>query len=636
MGEDGIRQRLSAILAADAAGYSRLMSLDERGTVAALDLARGIFRTHIESRQGRVVDTAGDSILALFDSATGAVAAALAIQDEIDTAAATVPEDRRMRFRIGLHLGDVMEKADGTIYGDGVNIAARLQVQAVPGGITMSESIRAAIKGNMEVRIEDLGARRFKNIAEPVHVFRLYARGQETVSARGVLKRTVLGVRRRGRGLLVPAILVIAAAFGAWFVLFTESTGGARSLLASMTGAEARRPGAERAVVAVMPFANQSGDPARDYFSDGMTEDVIGALGRFPALLVISQNAVRGFKGSASSPQSLSKELGARYIVQGSLREAAGKMRVAVELSDAQKGLVLWSERYDGEGGELFVIQDRIVRNVAASLQAKLTELEQQRVFMRPTESLEAYDLVLRARSLLDRLDRGANREARALLDRARALAPEYAEILTALGEAEVQRALYGWIEDPEEAMQRAEGLAKRALATPDARAHTRAYVLLGRIHSNLANYAEATRYADQAIAANPSDSAAMYLRGVALLYDGRIDESIIALERAIRIDPGPNIGSAQSLALAHVLSGRFQDALARMDLLVVRFPGDVGMQAVRVTALAGLGRLDDARKAAAQLRRLSPQFRVENFGERFANPELAEKLRDGLRTAGL
>ncbi len=636
MGEDGIRQRLSAILAADAAGYSRLMSLDERGTVAALDLARGIFRTHIESRQGRVVDTAGDSILALFDSATGAVAAALAIQDEIDTAAATVPEDRRMRFRIGLHLGDVMEKADGTIYGDGVNIAARLQVQAVPGGITMSESIRAAIKGNMEVRMEDLGARRFKNIAEPVHVFRLYARGQETVSARGVLKRTVLGVRRRGRGLLVPAILVIAAAFGAWFVLFTESTGGARSLLASMTGAEARRPGAERAVVAVMPFANQSGDPARDYFSDGMTEDVIGALGRFPALLVLSQNAVRGFKGSASSPQSLSKELGARYIVQGSLREAAGKMRVAVELSDAQKGLVLWSERYDGEGGELFVIQDRIVRNVAASLQAKLTELEQQRVFMRPTESLEAYDLVLRARSLLDRLDRGANREARALLDRARALAPEYAEILTALGEAEVQRALYGWIEDPEEAMQRAEGLAKRALATPDARAHTRAYVLLGRIQSNLANYAEAMRYADQAIAANPSDSTAIYLRGTALLYGGRVDESIAELERAMRIDPGLNAGNGQNLALAYIVSGRLQEALALSDLLVVRFPRDVAMQAIRAAALAGLGRFDDARQAAAQVRRLSPQFRVENFGQRFENPELAEKLRAGLRTAGL
>jgi|CXWL01.1.fsa_nt_gi TolB-like protein len=611
------------------------MSLDERGTVAALDLARGIFRNHVESRQGRVVDTAGDSILALFDSATGAVSAALAIQEEIDKAAAAVPEGRRMRFRVGLHLGDVMEKADGTIYGDGVNIAARLQAQAVPGGITLSESIRAAVKGKVKARIEDLGTRRFKNIAEPVQVFQLRSHGQEVASATGVVQRMVMGVRHRSR-ILASVVLVVAAASAAWIVLHVDSADGARAILSSMTRGEARRPRAERAVVAVLPFANQSGDSAREYFSDGMTEDIIGALGRFSGLMVISQNTVRAFKGRASSPQLLSKELGARYIVQGSLREAAGKIRVAVELSDAEKGVLLWSERYDGEGSELFEIQDRIVRSVAASLQAKLTQLEQQRAFARPTESLEAYDLVLRARSLLDRLDRGANREARALLERARSLAPDYAEILTALGEAEVQRALYGWIEDAEEAMQRAEGLAKRVLTSPDVRTHTRAYVLLGRIHSNLANYVEATRYADQAIAANPSDSAAMYLRGVALLYDGRIDESIVALERAIRVDPGPNVGSAQSLALAHVLSGRFQEALARLDLLVVRFPADVGIQAIRAAALAGLGRLDDARQAAAQVRRLSPQFRVENFGQRFANPELAEKLRAGLRTAGL
>ncbi len=604
MGENAVRQRLAAVLAADAAGYSRLMSLDERATVSALDAARAVFRARIESHGGRVVDMAGDSVLALFETASGAVMAALEIQEQIEAAAAGQPAERRMRFRIGLHLGDVLEKADGTAYGDGVNIAARLQALADPGGVLASEAIGAAVKGKAPARMDSLGEKRLKNIAEPVRVFRL--------------RPGVREARRRWRWPAAAAVAALATA-GAWFAhenLFPPDE-------------------TEHPIIAVLPFANLGGDRGRDYYSEGITEDIIGALGRFPALRVISYNAVRGYRAASPSPQEVRRELNARYIVQGSLREAGGKLRASVELSDAEKGVLLWSERYEGEGAEVFAIQDRIVSSIVSSLQSRLAHLEQQRALAKPTESLEAYDLVLQARSLLERETRGANREARDRLGRALALAPEYAEIQTALGEAEVQRALYGWIEDPPQAMLRAAERARRVLASPDVRSHVRAYVLLARIHSNLAETKEALEAAERAIALNPSDAAALFQRGSMLLYSGRIDEGIKGLEAAMRFEPRPTLFWL-NLAMAYNVAGRYEDALSLADVLAARFPDDVFLHAVRTAALAQLGRLEEARAAARRVRVLSPLFEVENFGTRFANAEHAAKLRDGLRRAGL
>jgi len=605
MGENAVRQRLAAVLAADAAGYSRLMSLDERATVSALDAARAVFRARIESRGGRVIDMAGDSVLALFETAAGAVSAALEIQEEIDAVVLAQPPERRMRFRIGLHLGDVLEKADGTAYGDGVNIAARLQALADPGGVLASEAIGAAVKGKASAQMDNLGEKRLKNIAEPVRVFRL--------------RPGVRDARPRWRWPAAAAAVLALAAGAAWLA----------------TTLVQPPPPAERPVVAVLPFANLGGDRGRDYYSDGITEDIIGALGRFPGLRVISYNAVRGYRAASPSPQEVRRELNARYIVQGSLREAGGKLRASVELSDAEKAVLLWSERYEGEGAEVFAIQDRIVSSIVSSLQSRLAHFEQQRALAKPTESLEAYDLVLQARSLLERDTRSANREARELLGRALARAPEYPEIQTALGEAEVQRALYGWIEDPPQAMQRAAERARRVLASPDVRSHVRAYVLLARVHSNLGETKEALDAAERAIALNPSDATALFQRGSMLLYDGRIDEGIKGLEAARRFEPRPTLFWL-NLAVAYNVAGRYEDALSLADVLAARFPDDVFLHANRTAALAQLGRLEEARAAARRVRALSPLFEVENFGTRFANAEHTAKLREGLRMAGL
>ena len=628
MSDAGGRRRLEAILAADAAGYSRLMAADEDATVAALDVARAVFRARIEANQGRVIDMAGDSVLAVLETATGAVGAALEIQQELDSLAHTVAEDSRMRFRIGVHLGDVIEKADGTIYGDGVNVAARLQALAEPGGVMVSGMVHEAVRDRISATFDDRGEHAVKNLSRPVHA---YAIGSGADAAKAIVPSARrLQLRRRA---VLSLVVLLAAGFGAWIV-GTDSAKGAR--VALMSRFDTSPAASTRASIAVLPFVNQSGDATRDYFSDGITEDITNALGRFSGVMVISHNAVKANKGRSMSPAEISRELSVRYIAQGSVRQSDGKLRVAVELSDAANGAQLWSERYDGAGSDVFEIQDRIVKNIVGALAVKLTQVEQQRVFTKPTDSLEAYDLVLAARARLELNERSANREARGLLARAQALAPDYAEIFTALCEADFQRAVYGWVEDASESMGRAEAHCKRALASRDVPAHTRAHAQIATIYTHLGRFDEALNHVERAIELNASDSTALYRRGAALLYVGRIDEAIAAMETARRFEPHPGAGVGLNLAVAYYVAGQYRQALAQADALLTRTPDHVSLHALRAATLAQLGNSEDATRAAEQVRRFSPMFEIERFGSRFAKPEYAAKLQDGLRKAGL
>src|SRR5216683_1178509 len=303
----GVRQRLVAILAADVAGYSRLMAVDERATVVALDAARRVFKAQIESHQGRVIDMAGDSVLAVFETATGAVAAALAIQETLAATEGAVPKDRRMRFRIGVHLGDVIEKADGTVYGDGVNIAARLEGLAEPGGITVSEGVQVALRNRVAATFEDQGEQQVKNISHPVRAFRV-----------------------RGPNAAV-----------------------------SKPSGTAVKP-----ELAVLPFANMSGDPEQEYFADGMVEDIITALSRFRQLFVIARNSTFTYKGRAVDVRHVAKELGVRYVLEGSVRKSGGRVRITGQLIDAATGAHLWADKFDGSLEDVFELQDKVASSV--------------------------------------------------------------------------------------------------------------------------------------------------------------------------------------------------------------------------------------------------------------------------------
>ena len=325
MAEAVIKQRLAAILAADAAGYSRLMSADERATLAALDSARAIFRHHVEAHQGRVIDTAGDSVLAVFDTATGAVAASLAVQQALAAAAAHVPEERQMRFRIGVHLGDVMEKADGTVYGDGVNIASRLQGLAEPGGITVSDAVQSAVQGRVDASFSDQGVQEVKNILHTVHAFRV-------VAAR------------------------------------SEAPAGAPE--------PSKRLPADKPSIAVLPFANMSGDSEQEYFADGISEDIITGLSRLRWFFVIARNSSFAYKGKSVDMKRVARELAVRYVLEGSVRKGGNRVRITAQLIDAQSGNHLWAQRYDGDLTDVFALQDEITQKVVAAIEPRLLEAE--------------------------------------------------------------------------------------------------------------------------------------------------------------------------------------------------------------------------------------------------------------------
>ncbi len=342
MSESETRQRLAAILMADVAGYSRLMSCDEHGTVAALDTARAVFRTTIGAHRGRVIDMAGDSVLAIFETANGAVASALAVQAELGRRSAEVAADARMEFRIGVHLGDVIEKSDGTIYGDSVNIAARLESIAEPGGVTVSDAVQCAIRQRMNATFDDIGEQRVKNIAAPVRAYRVRDSAAPVVNAAAA-----------------PATTTVA------------------------------RERADKPSIAVLPFNNMSGDAEQDFFADGITEDIITELSRFRELFVISRNSSFKYKGSAVDVSRFASELGVQYVVEGSVRKAGKRVRITVQLVDAATNRHVWAERYDRDLEDIFAIQDEVTTAIVATLPGRIEAATRDRVARLTTENME-------------------------------------------------------------------------------------------------------------------------------------------------------------------------------------------------------------------------------------------------------
>lgn len=616
MNESTVQRRLAAILAVDIVGFSRLMGADEEGTLARLKRLRAeSIDPAIAELRGRIFKTTGDGILAEFASVVDAVQCAARMQTDIAGREAAAPPETRIVLRVGVNLGDIIIEGDD-VYGDGVNIAARLEGICQPGSVAISASAFEQVRDKTRLRFVDCGERTVKNIARPVRVYMLDSGAPGTPS----IKAAPVGKPRR-RILLMVAVAVLAAASAGLYLAGTRLT---------------RPAEVAAATIAVLPFTNQSGDATRDYFSDGLSEDIITALGRFSGVRVSARNAVQAYKGRAPGPGEVGRDLGVRYLLQGSVRQADARVRVAVELSDATQGALLWSERYEGEGKEVFEIQDRIVNNVVGALAVKLTSFEQQRTSAKPPESMDAYDLLLRARELMRTSDRRHIREAMALLNRALQISPDYAEAYAALAYCEAQRAVFGWVEDPAAAVQRAETAARRALAADSPGASARALGVLASLHTFTRDYDAALAEADRAIDLNASDAFAHSLRGGALMWLGRIPESIAASEAARRYDPRLASEANFNLGMAYYLGGRYRDALNAFNESLRYEPEIVFLQAGRASAAAQLGDQAQAAQAAASVRRLDPFFAVETYGNRLVNPAHRAKLQEGLRRAGL
>jgi class 3 adenylate cyclase/TolB-like protein/cytochrome c-type biogenesis protein CcmH/NrfG len=626
-----VERRLAAIVAADVVGYSRLMGADEIGTLRALNAhRRELFDPAIATRRGRIVKTTGDGLLVEFPSAVEAVACAISVQRGMALRNGGVAEDKRLTFRIGINIGDIISEA-GDIFGDGVNVAARLESLCEPGGLCISRAVRDQVRDKLPVTFDDLGEQQVKNIARPVRAFGLTP---QAIAALPEPAPNGLAVPKgRGRPWIIAALMTGALAVGgaAWWMVRPPPVVPQPAEPTATTPAPI---GAERASIAVLPFASLGVKGGGDYFADGLTEDIISALGRFRDLSVISRGGVFAYKGKNPTPAEVGRDLKVRYVVEGSIRRAPEQVRVSVSLTDTARSALLWSEKYDAEPKDILAVQDQITRRIAGALAVRVTSLELAKSAAKPPSNLEAYDLVLRGRDLFSRLTRSTNAEARSLFERAIELDPNYAPAYIGLGRADVAAVNQGWKQDPSETLERAESLARKAIGLDDL--NPGAHALLGNALVQFGDYDRALDELKRAIDLNPSDAESYGGLTNVLLWRGDIQGAIAAGELLAQFQPDLSAGSAFSLATAYVLADRGADAVRMLEQSLDRNRTVLDTNAMLAAAYAEVGRQEEAERQADVVRQRFPGFSREAFGSLMRDPNQREKLRLALKKAGL
>ena len=585
MDDSEFKQRLAAILAADVAGYSRLMSLDERRTVAALDAARTVFRVHIEANRGRVVDMAGDSVLAVFDTATGAVTAGVAIQNALNAQIAAESSDLQMRFRIGVHLGDVIEKPDGTVYGDGVNIAARLEGLAEPGGITVSDSIRSAVKGRVAASFEDQGDQTVKNIPDPVRAFSVQA-------------------------------------------------GGSSLSQAASAGSSPRDRFSEKPSIIVLPFTNMSGVPEQEFFADGLTEDILTDLSRFRELFVISRNTAFKYKGQAVDVKKVARELGVRYVVEGSVRKSGNRVRITVQLIEAESDHHIWAERYDRDLEDIFAIQDEVTSAIVATLPGRLEADARSRAERKPPANMAAYECVLEAKILHHRSNREDNARAIGLIRRAIELDPRYGHAHAWHACILGQQWTYGWCEDSAATEAGIERELEVALGLDqnDSDVH-RILAAVGVVRNDLD---KAVFHQHRALTLNPNDDLIVVQQGEVLTWLGQAEEGIEWIRKAMRLNPYHPERFWFHLARAQFVASCYAEAIASLRHITAP---DSLHHALIAACHAQLGNTADAVAHTAEVLKRVPGFTIREHCLPILHYRRESDLahhRESLRKAGL
>ena len=625
------RRKLAAILSADVAGYSRLMGEDEAATLGTLTAYRAVFAQLIAQHQGRIVDTAGDSVLAMFDSVVEAVQCAADVQHGLRARNAALLAARRMAFRVGVNLGDVIEQADGSIYGDGVNIAARLQALADPGGICISGTAYDQIKNKIPLDFDSLGARSVKNIAEPVRVYRVRSPAQAAARRMRPSRSAMSSVLRKWLLAAAAALLVGAGALGVWKYAYLDGTLPAQ--LAA--GPAPALPLPEKPSIAVLPFVNMSGDKEQEYFSDGMTEDLITGLSKRSGLFVIARNSVFLYKGRPVKPEQVSRELGVRYVLEGSVRKAGNRVRITAQLIDASTGYHLWAENYDGELKDVFALQDGITRQIVTALALKLTAEEPSRSGRQETNSIEAYDYFLRGVALFYEYRKESNAMARQLFERAITLDPNYARAHVWLSWGYYIDWEFQWTEGPG-ALDRSHEAARKAVALDDSLSE--AHTVLGWSSLWKKQHDVAIAELERAVSLDANSAWAYAFLAEVLNFSGRPDEAIGFVKKAMRLDPNYPPWLVFHLADSYFLLRRYDEAVAALQDALRRNPDFSPARRSLAIIYAELGREKEARAEVAEILRISPEASLERWRERlpYKNQADLERYIAGLQKAGL
>jgi adenylate cyclase len=618
-----VERRLAAILSADAVGYSRLMAQDEGGTIRTITAHRKAMQSCIERERGRVVDSPGDNVLAEFPTALEALRSAVEIQGMLAQRNAELAPERRMPFRIGVHLGDVSAEGE-RLYGDGVNIAARMEALAEPGGILISDLVLRQVRGKLDVSFKDLGEKDLKNIPEPVRVFGVKAGAELATAAR------FGGSRAKRFFALAGAVIALGGLFlwAAW----PRVTGLA--LEASGLALPLAPPLPDKPSIVVLPFENMSGDPDQEYFSDGLSEDLTTQLSLNPRLFVIARNSAFTYKGQAVNVEQIGRELGVRYVLEGSVRRSGDRVRVTAQLIDATSGFHLWSRRYDREMAEIFALQDEISEQIFTAVGVEIGDAEMRRARRKPTEDLNAYEAFQRGFYHFSRFRLADMAKAKQWFERAIELDPSYALAISQLGSIQTASVAMGWPVEPG-ALDRALELADRAQTIEPSAYYP--HIVRAGVHLNRSESREAEAAARKVIELTPGEPISYVFLGVALLQQQRFVEALASFRTAVRMNPRASEVAPMRgvIASAQYRLGRTDEAVelweaaraANSDLVTFRIP--------LLEHYESIGRHDEATVIAREILAVNPTMTAEaaashGFVARSADeiPILIAKLR--------
>ena len=623
MAEEGFKRKLTTILSADVVGYSRLMEDNEEATIQTLNTYRNSMSTLIEQHSGRVVDMTGDNLMAEFSSVVDAVKCAVEAQKEIGERNADLPENRRMLFRIGVNLGDIIEEGD-RIYGDGVNIAARLEGLAEGGGICISGTAYDQLKNKLELGYEYLGEHNVKNIATPVRVYKALMEPEAVGKIIGEKRKTK-------RWMAVAAAVIILIGLAGWYLYIKQSKRIEPASVEKMA-----YPLPDKPSIAVLPFDNLSGDSEQEYFSDGITEQIITSLSKIPNIFVIARNSTFTYKGKPTKIKQIAEELAVRYVLEGSVQRSNDRVRITVQLIDATTGRHLWAENYDREVKDIFALQDEISMKIMAALQIKLIVGAQADLKYDETENLEAYEKFLNARYHIFRRTKEDVRIGQQFAQEAIDIDPNYAAAHQMMGLLYLDEVWFGMTKSPAKSIEKAEQVAQKAISLRGYQAPD--YVLLSSINLLKKDYDKAIEYGEKAVELGPNNPDALFFHGMALRYAGQYKEAISKFEKAIRLNPIKPLNYLNNLGWSYLLAKEYESAIAVFNEAIQRNP-DYLFAYMGLSATYNLsGNKEKSHWAAENVLRVNPKFSLAAYEKRspIKIAEDKERIINAMRNAGL